>query len=260
MKPLCRIGLFVVLVLLPHVSSGQVVASIRHICPEPPEHNQQPQNFILKPGSSEWVAVDKIPVDLELKTGLKTGPKGWMAIWYENRKQDELGNNSEVQLSKGYGGYVLKKGTILATSPADCTAGQAQARAEHTAFVMTYDPDTDTVEVVGVSGRTEVRNVAVGGQVVVEAHQLSRVEPGRPATEPRRLEDTEYGRYLRAFEQGGAEGRVDDNPLVTGASVPAPPAPAAPAGIPGEETERERAGRPADYFKQPFPAATGTDL
>jgi hypothetical protein len=251
MRSLRRIGPIVALLLLPYASSGQVVASVRHF---------RPESFTSQPAAPEWVAVDKTPVELELKAGLKTGPKGWMAIWYENRKQDEVGNNSEVQLVKSYGGYVLRKGTILANSPAESTGGQGQAKAETTSFVMTYDPITDIAEVVGVSGRTEVRNVVVGGRVYVEAREISRVEKGRPPTEPHRLEDAEYQRYLRPFEVGGAETAVEDNPLITGASVPTPGEQPVSEAIPGAETASERAGRPADLFKQPFPGTADTDL
>ncbi len=93
-----------------------------------------------------------------------------------------------------------------------------------TDFVVIHDAALGVSEIVGVSGRVEVRGVAVRGQsVFVTAREISRVDFGQAPSEPVTLSDERFRYYLEGLEfvgQGAPESMLFNQPGLIDGKVP----------------------------------------
>ncbi|MFN8628461.1 MAG: FecR family protein [Candidatus Binatia bacterium] len=105
-----------------------------------------------------------------------------------------------------------------------------------TEFLTSYDPETQTTDVVGISGHVQVHGILdpTGPGVLITAHEATTVRRGSRPGPPRRVEDTMFRQRLEGirFVGGGRmESMVAGNPVRAGASVSPPErAPASGAG------------------------------
>jgi hypothetical protein len=102
----------------------------------------------------------------------------------------------------------------------------AVAGVRGTEFTIAYNADSDSTEVVGISGHVEVRGLADPSApgVLITAEETTMVRRGELPTSPRRLDDAFMRQQLHdiSFVGGGrAESLGSDHPLRVGASVPA---------------------------------------
>jgi hypothetical protein len=93
-----------------------------------------------------------------------------------------------------------------------------------TDFIAVYDAIRAVTEVVGVSGRTEVQSVMdlVGHGVFVTAQELTVVASGKFPTQPVRLDEQPFRRYLRGLTfigNGQAESTTIGEPVLMGNAV-----------------------------------------
>ena len=113
----------------------------------------------------------------------------------------------------------------------------AVAGVRGTEFSVSYDPDDETTEVLGFSGKVQVRSLLdpTGPGVIITANEATTVAEGRLPTPPRRYNETFFRQQLEQFNFIGG-GRIESvasgHPLVAGAAVPRPDR--APAVLPNQ--------------------------
>ena len=127
----------------------------------------------------------------------------------------------------------------------EITTRNAVAGVRGTEFSMSYDPDKDVTEVVGISGVVSVYSAVdpTAPGMLVTASETTTVVAGEPPTRPRRLDESLIQQEQRQIEflgTGWLESVSNAHPVVAGANVPQPDrAPAAPAAaINGSGTAR----------------------
>lgn len=103
----------------------------------------------------------------------------------------------------------------------------AVAGVRGTDFVMKYDQRDDLTEVVGLSGRVEVRSASdrTGRGVFITAREVTTIARGQLPKPPRRLSDVLFRQYIEGIEfigAGAAESLTTGHSLLAGASVPKP--------------------------------------
>jgi hypothetical protein len=103
----------------------------------------------------------------------------------------------------------------------------AVAGVRGTEFSMTYNPQDQVTEVVGITGVVQVHSAAdpTGPGVLLTADEATSVAPGQLPTSPHRLEDSIFRQQLQGIEfigGGRPESLANSHPLVAGTGVPAP--------------------------------------
>jgi len=95
-----------------------------------------------------------------------------------------------------------------------------------TEFVTSYDSDTETTEVIGISGHVEVHSILdpTGPGVLITAHEVTTVQRGRMPAPPQRVEDSLLRQRLEGIQFVGVrtEGLAAGSALRAGTTV-APP-------------------------------------
>ncbi|MGD9762205.1 MAG: FecR domain-containing protein [Candidatus Binatia bacterium] len=105
----------------------------------------------------------------------------------------------------------------------------AVAGVRGTTFLISYDPDTDATQVIGIDGRIEVRSLAarLGDTVYVGAREGTTVLRGQPPTPPQPVAEDIFRFETDAIQTlgaGGAAGAggIAGSGVQSGSSVPAP--------------------------------------
>jgi hypothetical protein len=157
----------------------------------------------------------------------------------------------------------LHRGGVRWLGPGEVLAPPLGARAMGTEFIVRRS-DRGVAEVVVLDGVVQVWNLSLDrAPISVGAGQRSRVEPGRPPTDPETLSAEALQQYLGAFQFVGGgvpEGQTANSSLITGEGIP-PPDRAVfrdPASPPGDDQRRERSESPP--FDQPQPLVTSPQL
>ena len=130
----------------------------------------------------------------------------------------------------------------------------AVAGVRGTEFSMSYDPDKDVTEVVGISGVVSVSSAVdpTAPGMLVTASETTTVVAGEPPTRPRRLDESLIHREQRQIEfmgTGSLESVSSAHPVVAGSNVPQAdraPAVAAVASINGSGTARGPLAQPVN--------------
>jgi len=102
----------------------------------------------------------------------------------------------------------------------------AVAGVRGTEFSMTYNPDQDVTEVMGISGHVEVHSMIdpAGPGVLLTANEVSTVPRGQLPSRPHRIEETQFRQQLEGLDfigGGRPESLTAGQALASGASVPA---------------------------------------
>ncbi len=126
------------------------------------------------------------------------------------------------KLSTLVGEYYNRPGTAYEVKTPTAVGG-----VRGTEFAVSFDPDTEVTEVVGISGHVVVHSVIdpTGPGVLLTAHEASTVLPGQLPTAPRRLDDTLFRQDLEGIDFMGMRGVGSVNlasGLQSGATVPPP--------------------------------------
>lgn len=101
----------------------------------------------------------------------------------------------------------------------------AVAGVRGTEFTMTYNPDQDITEVVGISGHVEVHSMIdpAGPGVLLTANEVSTVPRGELPSRPHHLEDTIFRQKLEGIDfigGGRPESLSAGQALASGGNVP----------------------------------------
>lgn len=209
--------------------------------------------------SGSWVPAS-LGTPIRQGDSLRTGPGGRLRVIFVDDSVLTLAPESEVVVDEGIydpnGGRVrsvmeLLSGKVRALvnetagGAADLGTPTAVAGVRGTDFVVVYDENAASTEVVGVSGKVGVRSKlgVVAPEVTVEPHYYTRVDRGRLPTKPERLDDVLFRQYLDGFDfvgSGRAESLAFGQPLLSGDEVPPDdrlgiPPPSVAGGEPFEE-------------------------
>jgi len=103
----------------------------------------------------------------------------------------------------------------------------AVAGVRGTEFSVSYDPLSDTTEVVGISGVVSVHSAVdpTAPGILVTASETSTVVAAAPPSPPRRLDDSliqQEQRQIQFMGTGWLESVGNAHPIVSGSSVPQP--------------------------------------
>jgi len=133
----------------------------------------------------------------------------------------------------------------------------AVAGVRGTTFLVVYNPDLDTTEVIGIHGQVEVRNLEerIGGTVYVTAQEATSVGRNAAPTKPQLLDDQyfhqELGGSYQALSLANIASVGGARPLGAGANVAAPEK--APSGsVVKNQIGRDQLKNPGDVAGQPL--------
>ena len=187
-----------------------------------------------------WTAAT-IGAPIQRGDDLLTGTPGRMRIVFQDDSVLALGDDSRVtvneQVFNGDTGKAksmmeLLKGKVTAVvsdyyhragNTYEIKTVTAVAGVRGTEFVMTFSPQDETTEVIGISGHIEVHSLAdpTGPGVLVTANESTTVEPGKLPTSPEHLNDTIFRQNLEGIDFIG-QGRPESlTAAATGQNVPA---------------------------------------
>ncbi len=136
----------------------------------------------------------------------------------------------------------------------------AVAGVRGTSFLVAYDPEHDTTDVIGIHGQIEVRSLSerVGDTVYVNAHETTTVWRGEPPTAPEMMDEQHFHREIEGLEQmsmGSVGSLAAGHAVSRGGSVPAPDR-APPASSVAGQLGRDQLRNAGDVTGQP-PAVVG---
>jgi hypothetical protein len=133
-----------------------------------------------------------------------------------------------------------------------------------TDFIVVYDPQRDSTDVVGLNGRVEVEGRAPrsGKVVFVTAHYMTTVARNGDPSGPDPIDDATLEHYLEGLDFiGGGKpesqtvGHPVLNPALTPREGPTAWGPVGPPSVPGEPYPEPR--DPGDLLPPPFPVFGG---
>jgi hypothetical protein len=180
-----------------------------------------------------------------LGDAVRTGQPGRVRLVFQDESVLNMGDESHLVIDKsvfdpGSGSFQslvrLLRGKVRAVvSDYYQTSGASYeietrttvAGVRGTEFIMDYDPRLRVAQVVGISGRVEVRSLLASKArgVYVHSGEVSTVLSGREPTAPRPMDERLYRRHLDELEfvgLGMAEGFTAQHGVLQGISVPEP--------------------------------------
>ena len=196
---------------------------------------------------------------VQLGDQLRTGRPGHMRVVFQDDSVVTLSDDSVVsidrqvfdpdhgkaesllgllqgKLSTLVGDYYHRPGAVYEVKTPTAVGG-----VRGTEFAVTFDPDSEVTEVIGISGHVVVHSVIdpTGPGVLLTAHETSTVEPGKLPTAPRRLDDTIFRQELEGIDfiglSGGSSLTAIAHGLQAGATVPPPDRAGSAGGPPAVE-------------------------
>jgi hypothetical protein len=189
-----------------------------------------------------WTAA-AIGAPVEVGDNIRTGKPGRVRIALIDDSVINIGDDSQIvidqQVYDPAGGEVrsvleLTRGKLRSIVSDRYSAPNAAFEVETrtavsgvrgTDFIMLYDPELDSSQVVGVSGLVDVNGAIdlTRNGVVVGAQEMTEIPRGGYPTPPRRLDEKTFRQYLEGLEFIGfglPESLALDYPLFDGAYVP----------------------------------------
>ena len=140
----------------------------------------------------------------------------------------------------------------------------AVAGVRGTSFLVSYNPDADATDVVGINGQIQVRNVneRIGGTVYITANETTTVMRNRPPTSPQQVDERLLSSSVEALQllalgSTAHPGTAAGQPLHSGGQVP--PADRAPSTS-GHVNQlgRDQLKNPGDVAGQPLGVLNST--
>jgi len=134
----------------------------------------------------------------------------------------------------------------------------AVAGVRGTSFLVSYSPDADATDVVGIYGQIQVRNVneRIGGTVYITANETTTVMRNRPPTSPQQVDERLLSSSVQALQllalgSTASRGTAAGQSLHAGA--PVPPADRAPSTSgQAKQLGRDQLKNPGDVAGQPL--------
>lgn len=227
----CARLLLVLLLLLARGTLGQGVGTIAGL-----------EGSVEIGRAGTWTAA-VMGAPVRVKDGLRTGRPGRVQVVLQDDSVLNLGDDSALvieeqvfdpakgtfrsllRITKGKVRVLISEYYKRANAVYEIDTPTAVVGVRGTEFVITYDPVSDTSEVVGVAGRVNVNSVRdrVGNAVVVTVQEITTVRRGAYPSVPQRLPDKLFRQYIEGLQfigGGQSESMTAGNPLLTGALVP----------------------------------------
>ncbi|MBI1817287.1 MAG: FecR domain-containing protein [Deltaproteobacteria bacterium] len=191
----------------------------------------------------EWTPAT-VGAPIQEKDELRTGRPGHLKVVFQDDSviilsddshltvDRQVFNSKEGEADSAFGllqgkvhalvnSYYGRLGTRFEVKSSTAVAG-----VRGTEFLMTYDPETDLTEVIGITGAVSVHSAAdpTGPGVLITASEATNVPAGGLPSEPEKLDDKTFKRYLQGtdFISIGAAGLSTGHQIVAGAGVPQP--------------------------------------
>jgi hypothetical protein len=187
----------------------------------------------------------KIGDPVQVGDAVRTGPDGRARLVFQDDSVLNIGNSSFLVVDRqvfdpGEGGsrslMKLLRGRVRALvseyyqrpgSSYEVETDTAVAGVRGTEFIVQYDPEQFTTEVVGVSGRVQVNSVLDRARhgVYVTAGELSTVRRGELPGPPPRLDEKTFRQYIDGLEFigfGRPESLTSQNAMVSGVQIAEP--------------------------------------
>jgi hypothetical protein len=212
---------------------------------------------------------------VQLKDELRTGTDGQLRVVFRDDSVIDLSESSSlvvdeqvfdpdagrfssiVRLLQGKARALVSAYYKTPGAAYEVETPTAVAGVRGTSFLVAYNPDVDSTEVIGIHGRVEVRSLAerIGGAVYVTEHETTTVMRDEAPTAPAPVDDQRFHHEiggLQALSLNNIAGSAASRPLGAGASVPAPErAPSTSGGIVGQ-IGRDQLRNPGDVAGQPL--------
>ena len=214
---------------------------------------------------------DAVQLGDELRTG-----DGQLRVVFRDDSVIDLSERSSLVVDQ----QVFDPDASRFTSLVRLVAGQARALESHyygtpgasyevqtptavagvrgTTFLVSYDPDRDATDVIGIHGRVEVRSLTerLNDTVYVSAAEGTTVLRGMVPTPPEPI-GQDYLRYedeaLQPLAVGGVGRLAATSSVQTGSTVPAPDRAPSSSGLAGQ-IGRDELRNPGDVAGQPLGA------
>jgi hypothetical protein len=216
-----------------------------------------------------------VGMTVQLKDELRTGTDGQLRVVFRDDSVIDLSESSSlvvdeqvfdpdagrfssiVRLLQGKARALVSAYYKTPGAAYEVETPTAVAGVRGTSFLVAYNPDVDSTEVIGIHGRVEVRSLAerIGGAVYVTEHETTTVMRDEAPTAPAPVDDQRFHHEiggLQALSLNNIAGSAASRPLGAGASVPAPErAPSTSGGIVGQ-IGRDQLRNPGDVAGQPL--------
>ncbi|HXQ21261.1 MAG TPA: FecR family protein [Candidatus Acidoferrales bacterium] len=196
-------------------------------------------------GRNGTFAAANLGVPVSQGDELRTGQPGRLRVVFQDDSVISLSDDSTVtidqqifnaaagtshslmQLLKGKVNALVSEYYHRSGAAYEIKTKTAVAGVRGTEFAMTYNPQDEVTEVVGITGVVQVHSAAdpTGPGVLLTADEATSVAPGQLPTSPHRLEDSIFRQQLQGIEFIGAgrpESLANNHPLVAGTGVPPP--------------------------------------
>jgi hypothetical protein len=154
----------------------------------------------------------------------------------DHGKAESLLGLLQGKLSTLVGEYYHRPGAVYEVKTPTAVGG-----VRGTEFAVSFDPDSEVTEVIGISGHVVVHSVIdpTGPGVLLTAREVSTVQPGKLPTAPRRLDDSIFRQQLEGIDfiglSGGGARTAIAHGLQAGATVPPPDRAGSASGPPAVE-------------------------
>jgi hypothetical protein len=154
----------------------------------------------------------------------------------DHGKAESLLGLLQGKLSTLVGEYYHRPGAVYEVKTPTAVGG-----VRGTEFAVSFDPDSEVTEVIGISGHVVVHSVIdpTGPGVLLTAREVSTVQPGKLPTAPRRLDDSIFRQQLEGIDfiglSGGGSLTAIAHGLQAGATVPPPDRAGSASGPPAVE-------------------------
>jgi len=154
----------------------------------------------------------------------------------DHGKVESLLGLLQGKLSTLVGDYYHRPGAVYEVKTPTAVGG-----VRGTEFAVSFDPESEVTEVIGISGHVVVHSTIdpTGPGVLLTAREVSTVQPGKLPTAPRRLDDTIFRQELEGIDfiglSGGGSLTAIAHGLQAGATVPPPDRAGSAGGPPAVE-------------------------
>jgi hypothetical protein len=214
-----------------------------------------------------------VGMGIELGDELRTGD-GQMRVLFQDESVIDLAENSHLVVDQQVFAPAENRFTSLmrlVSGKARALVGKyyktpgasyevetptAVAGVRGTTFLVSYSPDTDATEVVGIRGQVAVRSVSerIGETVFVTAHEATTVQRDEAPTPPQHVNDQMFEYQvegLQVLALGNLSNLAAAHPIGGSASVPAPERAPSAAGMAGQ-LGRDQLRNSGDVAGQPL--------
>lgn len=222
----------------------------------------------------------EVGLAVQLGDELHTGSDGQLRVVFRDDSVIDLGESSSLVVDE----QVFDPASSRYSSLMRLVAGRARALVSHyygtpgaayqvqtptavagvrgTSFLVSYYPDSEATEVIGIRGRVEVRSLdeRAGDSVYITAQEATTVWRGEAPTAPETLDEQRFKQQIEGLDQialGSVGSLAAAQTLTSGTTVPAPDR-APSAGGTANQLGRDQLRNAGDVTGQPLGVVDAT--